>query len=90
MNNVGTGIWKPAIEYTAEEFSIIFGTNFESTYHLSQLAHPLLKASGAGGVVFISSVAGVVSVNNSSVYSATKGMQKKAEEKKVKNHLTDI
>ncbi|XP_050290501.1 tropinone reductase homolog At5g06060-like [Quercus robur] len=73
VNNVGTGILKPAIEYTAEEFSTIFGTNFESAYHLSQLSHPLLKASGAGSIVFISSVAGVVSLKNLSVYSATKG-----------------
>uniref|UniRef100_A0A7N2KP75 Tropinone reductase n=1 Tax=Quercus lobata TaxID=97700 RepID=A0A7N2KP75_QUELO len=73
VNNVGTAIWKPAIEYTAEDFSTIFGTNFESAYHLSQLAHPLLKASGAGSIVFISSVAGVVSLKNLSVYSATKG-----------------
>ena len=82
VNNVGTAIWKPAIEYTTEEFSTIFGTNFESAYHLSQLAHPLLKASGAGSIVFISSVAGVVSLKNLSVYSATKGMYKKAKKKK--------
>ena len=82
VNNVGTAIWKPAIEYTTEEFSTIFGTNFESAYHLSQLAHPLLKASGAGSIVFISSVAGVVSIKNLSVYSATKGMYKKAKKKK--------
>ncbi|KAK7834174.1 tropinone reductase like protein [Quercus suber] len=33
-------------------------TNFESAYHSSQLAYPLLKASGAGSIVFVSSVAG--------------------------------
>ena len=49
-------------------------TNFESAYHLSQLAHPLLKASGAGSIVFISSVAGVVSLNiGFSIPSAAKG-----------------
>ena len=48
-------------------------TNFESAYHLSQLAHPLLKASAAGSIVFISSVAGVTSVSVGSIYSATKG-----------------
>jgi len=48
-------------------------TNFESAYHLSQLAHPLLKASGAGSIVFLSSVCGVVSINVGSIYSATKG-----------------
>jgi len=48
-------------------------TNFESTYHLCQLAHPLLKNSGAGSIVFISSVAGVVNIGNGSVYAASKG-----------------
>uniref|UniRef100_A0A5B6YVI8 Tropinone reductase n=1 Tax=Davidia involucrata TaxID=16924 RepID=A0A5B6YVI8_DAVIN len=73
VNNVGTGIWKPTVEFTAEEFSTIMSTNFESVYHLCQLAHPLLKAQGRGSIVFMSSVAGVVSVNYLSVYSATKG-----------------
>ncbi|KAF3582965.1 hypothetical protein DY000_02034718 [Brassica cretica] len=37
------------------------------------LSHPLLKASGSGSIVFISSIAGVVSAANSvSIYSATK------------------
>ncbi|PON75621.1 Short-chain dehydrogenase/reductase [Parasponia andersonii] len=39
---------------------------------MCQLAHPLLKASGAGSIVFISSVAGVVSLNTGSIYAATK------------------
>eukprot|EP00261_Vitis_vinifera_P020225 XP_010650987.1 PREDICTED: tropinone reductase homolog At2g29260, chloroplastic-like isoform X3 [Vitis vinifera] len=66
-------ILKPTVEVTAEEFSTIMAINFESVYHLSQLAHPLLKASGAGSIVFISSVAGVVSLKYLSAYSATKG-----------------
>ena len=48
-------------------------TNFESAYHLSQLAHPLLKASSAGSIVFVSSVCGVVSINTGSIYGASKG-----------------
>lgn len=48
-------------------------TNFESTYHLCQLAHPLLKASGMGSIVFISSVAGLVSIGSGSIYAASKG-----------------
>uniref|UniRef100_A0A6N2LQA3 Uncharacterized protein n=1 Tax=Salix viminalis TaxID=40686 RepID=A0A6N2LQA3_SALVM len=50
VNNVGTNIRKPTTDYSAEEFSKIFATNFESAYHLSQIAHPLLKASGAGSI----------------------------------------
>ncbi|XP_062173065.1 tropinone reductase homolog At5g06060-like [Alnus glutinosa] len=73
VNNVGTNIVKTTTEYTAEDFSFIMATNFESAYHFSQLSHPLLKASSAGNIVFVSSVCGVVSVNPGSIYAATKG-----------------
>lgn len=45
MNNVGTSILKDAVDFSAEDFSTILSTNFESGYHLCQLGHPLLKAS---------------------------------------------
>lgn len=48
-------------------------TNLESAFHLSQLAHPLLKASGSGSIVLMSSAAGVVHINVGSIYGATKG-----------------
>lgn len=73
VNNVGTNIRKPTTDYTAEELSTLMTTNFESAYHLSQLAHPLLKASGVGSIVFISSVAGVINIGSGSVYGASKG-----------------
>ncbi|XP_021833683.1 tropinone reductase homolog At2g29330-like isoform X2 [Prunus avium] len=74
INNVGTAEVKPTIESTAEDYSFIMSTNLESAYNLSQLAHPLLKASGAGNIVFMSSVAGVVSIGEvGSIYAATKG-----------------
>ena len=73
VNNVGTNIRKPTIEYSAEEYSKLITTNFESAYHMCQLAHPLLKASGMGSIVFISSVAGVVSIGSGSIYAASKG-----------------
>ena len=73
MNNVGTNNGKPTVDFTAEEFSSLMTTNFESAFHLCQLAHPLLKESGAGSIVFISSVAGVVSLSVGSVYGASKG-----------------
>ncbi|WMV19807.1 hypothetical protein MTR67_013192, partial [Solanum verrucosum] len=73
INNAGTNIRKPTINYTAEEYAHLFGTNFESGYHICQLAHPLLKASEVGSIVFISSVAGLVHLSTSSIYAATKG-----------------
>ncbi|GLT62507.1 hypothetical protein SLA2020_351400 [Shorea laevis] len=49
------------------------GTNFESAYHLSQLAHPLLKGSGAGSIVHLSSIVGLLSIGGASLYGASKG-----------------
>ncbi|KAI3945719.1 hypothetical protein MKW98_022993 [Papaver atlanticum] len=51
----------------------VMTTTFESAYHFSTLAHPLLKASGSGNIVFISSVAGVVALPMLCNYSACKG-----------------
>ncbi|KAK0592850.1 hypothetical protein LWI29_026555 [Acer saccharum] len=73
VNNVGTNIRKPTAEYSSEEYSKIMFTNFDSAFHLSQLAHPLLKLAGRGSIVFISSVAGIVHVGSGSIYGATKG-----------------
>ncbi|AEC08242.1 putative oxidoreductase [Arabidopsis thaliana] len=73
VNNVGTCIVKPTLQHTAEDFSFTMATNLESAFHLSQLAHPLLKASGSGSIVLISSVSGVVHVNGASIYGVSKG-----------------
>ncbi|KAH7667950.1 Short-chain dehydrogenase/reductase SDR protein [Dioscorea alata] len=48
INNVGTGVRKPIMECSAEVHSLTMTTNFESPLYLSQLAHPLLKASTSG------------------------------------------
>eukprot|EP00250_Pteridium_aquilinum_P009871 c18992_g1_i1 orf=362-1171(-) len=73
VNNVGTNIRKPTVEYTAEDFSHIMSTNLESAYHIAQLAHPLLKASGEASIIFVSSVAGVVAIRSGTLYAASKG-----------------
>ncbi|XP_071731663.1 senescence-associated protein 13-like isoform X1 [Rutidosis leptorrhynchoides] len=73
INNVGTNNFKfVTTEWTAEDYSMGMATNLESCYHISQLSHPLLKASGNGSIVFISSVAGLVNISCGSVYAATK------------------
>ncbi|KAM7264991.1 hypothetical protein ACFE04_002674 [Oxalis oulophora] len=73
VNNAGECILKPCTEYTQEDYSSVMSTNVEGPYHLCQLAHPLLKASGNGSIVFISSVAGSISIPLLSVYAASKG-----------------
>ncbi|CAI0540173.1 unnamed protein product [Linum tenue] len=73
VNNAARGLYKPTTEVTAEELSSVWETNFESGFHLCQLAHPLLKSSGSGSIVFISSVGGSTSLPCLSAYNASKG-----------------
>lgn len=65
---------KETTEFTAEDMSNMMSINFEASYHLCQLSQPLLKASGTGNIVFISSVAGVVALPMLSVYASSKGV----------------
>ncbi|KAK6244926.1 hypothetical protein QUC31_011335 [Theobroma cacao] len=73
VNNAGITMLKPCVEHTLEDYSTVMSTNVEAPYHLSQLAHPFLKASGNGSIVFISSVAGSLALPRLSAYSASKG-----------------
>ncbi|CAM8987248.1 unnamed protein product [Rhodiola kirilowii] len=73
VNNAGIFIGRKTEEYTDEEVTKIMDTNFNSVYHLCQMAYPLLKTSGCGNIVFMGSVAGVVSLNIGSIYGASKG-----------------
>ncbi|URD80528.1 Tropinone reductase [Musa troglodytarum] len=72
VNNAGTGFVKPMVAVTPDEYSFMMSTNLESAFHLNQLAHPLLKASGAGSIVNVSSLAGIVGIDNITIYGATK------------------
>ena len=81
MNNVSGGRPKPTTEYDADDFDFHIATNLEPAFHFCQLSHPLLKASGYGSIVFISSVAGVVSLECGSIYSLTKGNQSTTRDK---------
>jgi len=74
VNNAGAITPKTMLEYTAEDVTNIMGTNFESSYHLCQLAHPLLKESGYGSIVSISSILGLRPYPLCSIYAASKGM----------------
>ncbi|KAE8686321.1 Tropinone reductase [Hibiscus syriacus] len=59
--------------YTAEDVAILTSTYFESAYNISVLAHPLLKASSAGSIVFISSITSTMPTYFAPIYGANKG-----------------
>lgn len=61
VNNVGTNIRKPSIEYTEEDVKKVFDTNFHSMFSLTTACHPLLKRDKGepfSSVINIGSVAG--------------------------------
>ncbi|PHT48240.1 hypothetical protein CQW23_12448 [Capsicum baccatum] len=73
VNNAGIVIYKEAKDYTMEDYSIIMSINFEAAYHLFVLAHPFLKASKRGNIVYISSISGASALPYGAVYGASKG-----------------
>ena len=48
INNAGTNIRKPALEYSQNEYDTILETNLKSAFEMSRLAYPYLKRSERG------------------------------------------
>ena len=72
VNNAGTNIRKATIDYTPADYDHILNTNLRSAYELSQAAYPLLKASGNGKIVMVSSVSGLTHTSSGALYGMTK------------------
>ncbi|XP_058766218.1 tropinone reductase homolog, partial [Vicia villosa] len=73
VNNAAKPSMKKIIDNTEEDLTSIVGTNFVAGYNLCQLGHPLLKESGYGSIVFISSITGLRAIPVLSVYASTQG-----------------
>jgi Tropinone reductase 1 len=72
VNNVGTNIRKKTPDYSSQEVDFLLNTNLQSAFGLCQLAYPLLRRSGSGSIVNVSSVAGLTHVRTGAVYGMTK------------------
>ena len=72
VNNAGTNIRKKAVEYSADEYDTIMGTNLRSTFEICQQAYPLLKKATAASVVNIVSVAGLTHLRTGAPYGMSK------------------
>jgi hypothetical protein len=71
---VGYNMLKSMLEYTEEEIQTGMSANFESAFHTCQLAYPLLKASGNGSIVNVSSLSGTVACWPGVLYGGMQGM----------------
>ncbi|NJN05180.1 MAG: SDR family oxidoreductase [Rhodobacteraceae bacterium] len=56
VNNVGTNIRAPTVDYPLDDLRKLMATNVESAFGLCQLMHPLLRAA-QGAIVNVSSIA---------------------------------
>jgi len=72
VNNVGTNIRKPSLEFTEDEYRKVLDTNLTSAWELTRLLQPTLKASGGAAIVNIGSVAGMRAVGSGAVYAMSK------------------
>lgn len=73
VNNAGiSGPTTPADQLSLEDWNAVIDVNLHGTFHVTQRAIPLLKESGAGSVVTMSSLAGRFGYANRLAYSTTK------------------
>ena len=72
VNNVGTNIRKPTLDYTEAEYRFLIETNLVSAFELCRLSHPLLVERGHGSIVNVGSVSGLTHVRTGSPYGMTK------------------
>jgi NAD(P)-dependent dehydrogenase (short-subunit alcohol dehydrogenase family) len=73
VNNAAMQVTKPLLETSVEEWDQVIASNLRSVFLGAKLAHPLLKAGGAGAIVNVSSVHAVATSANISAYAASKG-----------------
>jgi len=72
VNNAGTNIRKRTVAFTVEEYKFLLATNMTSTFELCRLTYPLLKKSGSGNIVNVTSVAGLTSIGTGTPYAMAK------------------
>jgi NAD(P)-dependent dehydrogenase (short-subunit alcohol dehydrogenase family) len=73
VNNAGIGTGGPVTEITLETWRKLQSINVEGVFLGVKHALPLMRASGGGSIINMSSVAGIKGAANLSAYCATKG-----------------
>ncbi len=73
VNNAAVQVAKPLLETSVEEWDLVMKANLRSVFLGVKLAHPLLKSSGQGAIVNVSSVHAVATSANIAAYAASKG-----------------
>jgi len=73
INNAGFGIWKSPYDLSINEWDSVVNTNLRGTFVCSREAAKLMRTTGGGAIVNISSTRAMMSEPNSEAYAASKG-----------------
>jgi NAD(P)-dependent dehydrogenase (short-subunit alcohol dehydrogenase family) len=72
VNNAGFAWFGPTPELGAEKFDDLFDANVRAPYLLTAALAPAMVAKGAGSIVSIASMAGIIGLAGGAAYGATK------------------
>lgn len=72
INNAGTNNRKQILDSTKDDYEELIDLNQTAVFEMCKLFHPLLKKSGSGAIVNITSVAGSTFVGTGAAYAITK------------------
>ncbi len=72
INNAGFGDYHKLEETDSQLMRQMFETNVFGVFYLTKCAIPFMKKSQQGHIINISSIAGIVGIENMSVYNGTK------------------
>jgi NAD(P)-dependent dehydrogenase (short-subunit alcohol dehydrogenase family) len=73
VNNAGIGLTGPVTELDLDAWRRVFAINVEGTFLGTRHSLPLMRESGGGSIVNVSSIAGIRPSANASAYAASKG-----------------
>jgi NADP-dependent 3-hydroxy acid dehydrogenase YdfG len=75
VNNAGVGIYGDLVNTSAADYDAMMDTNMRSTFLFTRYAVPVMLARGAGSIINIASMAGVMGFAGEAAYCASKFAQ---------------
>ncbi|HKW23858.1 MAG TPA: SDR family oxidoreductase [Ktedonobacterales bacterium] len=75
VNNAGMGIYAPLVETSADDYDQMMNTNMRSTFLFTRYTVPSMLERGAGTIINVASMAGVMGFAGEAAYCASKFAQ---------------
>lgn len=73
LNNAGVNVRKTVLDLSEQEWDLVLDTNLKGYFLVAQAVAPHMIARGRGKVINVSSIFGVVGMNNQLAYASSKG-----------------